>query len=48
MFKFIFFFFLCLSLNTFAISPQRQLKFITVTIVDSLTNERLAGVKLKR
>jgi len=48
MLKFILFFLLSLSLNTFAISPQNQSKFITITVVDSLSNERLAGVKIRR
>jgi len=48
MIKFILSFLLCLSLNTLAISPQDKSNFITITVVDSLSNERLVGVKLKR
>ncbi len=48
MIKFILSFLLCLSLNTFAISSQTQPKVITITVIDSLSNERLVGVKIRR
>lgn len=48
MIKFILSFLLILSLNTFVISPQTKLNLVTITLVDSLTSERLCGVKLKR
>lgn len=46
--KFILSFLFILSLNTFAISPQRKFDFVTITLLDSLTRETLCGVKIKR